>query len=133
MLENLEKHHIGIVVEETDIPAIEEKVGKKFHVDEQQGVRVIFEYDDFAKLYNEYIVREGRAKNYELGFNHLCLNVKNKAHLDEVHGYLMEKKIAFRLTFPEKSGSEECGFVAFYKHKDLGIVEFNVLDYEDFK
>ena len=91
----------------------------------------MFIYDEELGLYREYIVKEGRAKNYEFGLNHICFNVDNVKSLNSIHKYLTTNQLAFRLTFPEKSGSEECNYIVFYKHKDFGIIEFNILSYED--
>ena len=46
--------------------------------------------------------------------------------MEEVHAFLRGEKMGFRLTFPERSGSKECGMISFYQIHNLGIVEFNV-------
>lgn len=126
MLDKLKKHHLGFVVSPESVASLEKKFGKPFHVDSIQGVRVVFLWNEMMGLYEEYFTAEGRAKNYALGFNHICFEVPSREKMDEIDAYLREKKRGFRLTFLERSGSKECGLVCFYKVQDQGIVEFNI-------
>lgn len=127
MLDRLEKHHLGVVVEPAQVPELETRWGKAFHTDATQGVRVCFRRDDEMGLMVEYFTREGRAARYPTGFHHICYTVPSLQHLEEIHAFLTEKKLGFRLTFPERSGSvEECGMVCFYQIRHVGMVEFNI-------
>lgn len=131
MISTLEKHHIGIAISKEAMPYLEKKFNKHFHFDEIQGVHVLFVQDEDLGFYKEFITIEGRAKNYNNGMHHICFNVPNKQTFHEIQQYIKDNKLGFRLTFPEKSGSIECNFICFYSHRDLGIIEFNILDYND--
>lgn len=131
MISSLEKHHIGIAVSMDKMPILEKRHNKSFHYDEIQGVHVLFHQDDELGIYKEFITIEGRAKNYKEGMHHICFNITNKDEFKEIQQYIKDNKLGFRLTFPEKSGSAECNFICFYSHRDLGIIEFNILDYND--
>lgn len=126
MLDKLKKHHLGFVVAPDSVPMLEKKFGKSFHSDAIQGISVCFLWNEATGLYDEYFTAEGRAKNYALGFNHICYEVPSNEKLDEFDAYLRENKLGFRLTFLERSGSQECGMVCFYKIEDQGIVELNI-------
>jgi hypothetical protein len=126
MLDGLKKHHIGIVVPPERVPELEERFGKRFHLDAVQGVRVCFRWNPEFGLYEEYFTAEGRASKYKPGFSHVCYEVESREKMDEIDAFLRREKLGFRLTFLEPSGSEECGLVAFYKIRNMGIVEFNV-------
>lgn len=126
MLENLKKHHIGIVIDPDSITRIESRLEKNFHLDREQGVRVCFHWNSDLGLYEEYITREGKAKNYSLGFHHICYEVPSISVMAEVHQYIKENRLGFRLGLPVMSGSEECGQIVFYKLKNNGIVEFTI-------
>ena len=126
MLDKLKKHHLGFVVAPESVPALEKKFGKSFHLDSIQGVKVVFIWNESMGLYEEYFTSEGRAKNYPLGFNHICFEIGSKEQLDQIDGWLRANKLGFRLTFLERSGSKECGMVCFYKVQNLGVVEFNI-------
>ncbi|HIJ82739.1 MAG: hypothetical protein HW380_2372 [Magnetococcales bacterium] len=127
MLDRLKKHHLGVVIEEDKIPILEKMAGRSFIFDELQGVRVLFVKDQLLGLYQEYILREGRAVKYPLGFHHVCYQVDSMEHMNQIHDFLTKKHLGFRLTFPESSGSLECGMITFYQIRNIGMVEFNIL------
>ena len=128
MLNNLEKHHIGIIVSPTDILSIEQEYGKKFHIDKVQGSRVMFVDDEELGIYKELIVQEGRAKNIPTGFYHVCYSVDNKNELDTLELFIKEKKIGYPITQLEKSGSKECGWIKFFFIKNFGFIEINLIN-----
>ena len=128
MLNNLEKHHIGIIVSPKDIPSIEQEYGKKFHIDKIQGSRVMFVEDEELGIYKELIVQEGRAKNIPTGFYHVCYSVDSKNELDKLELFIKEKKLGYPVTQLEKSGSKECGWVKFFFIKNFGLIEINLID-----
>ena len=128
MLNNLEKHHIGIIVSPKDIPSIEQEYGKKFHIDKIQGSRVMFVEDEELGIYKELIVQEGRAKNIPTGFYHVCYSVDNKNELDTLELFIKEKKLGYPITQLEKSGSKECGWIKFFFIKNLGFIEINLIN-----
>tara|TARA_Y100001954_G_scaffold208736_1_gene233311 strand:- start:1251 stop:1652 length:402 start_codon:yes stop_codon:yes gene_type:complete len=130
MLDGLDKHHIGIVIDLEKKKELESRWNVSFHKDELQGVQVLFVKDEELGIYREYITNEGRAKNYNLGLHHICYNAKDNDHFKDIHTYLCSERRGVRLTFPEKSGSEECNYVAFYLLRGFGVVEINILDYE---
>ena len=130
MLDTLEKHHIGIVIDLEKKSELEHKWDVSFHRDETQGVQVLFVQDEELGIYKEYITKEGRAKNYELGLHHICYNAKDHKEFQNIHKYLCSERRGMRLTFPEKSGSKECNYVAFYLLRGFGVVEINILDYK---
>ena len=127
MLSQLSKHHIGIIVSLKDIPSIEQKYGKKFHIDKIQGSRVMFVKDSELGIYKELIVQEGRAKNIPTGFYHVCYSVDNKNELDTLELFIKEKKLGYPITQLEKSGSKECGWIKFFFIKNLGFIEINLI------
>ena len=127
MLSQLSKHHIGIIVSLKDIPSIEQKYGKKFHIDKIQGSRVMFVEDEELGIYKELIVQEGRAKNIPTGFYHVCYSVDNKNELDTLELFIKEKKLGYPITQLEKSGSKECGWIKFFFIKNLGFIEINLI------
>ena len=127
MLNNLDKHHIGVIVSPKDIPSIEQEYGKKFHIDKIQGSRVMFVEDEELGIYKELIVQEGRAKNIPTGFYHVCYSVDNKNELDTLELFIKEKKIGYPITQLEKSGSKECGWIKFFFIKNLGFIEINLI------
>ena len=127
MLNNLEKHHIGIIVSPKDILSIEQEYGKKFHIDKIQGSRVMFVEDAELGIYKELIVQEGRAKNIPTGFYHVCYSVDNKNELDTLELFIKEKKLGYPITQLEKSGSKECGWIKFFFIKNLGFIEINLI------
>ena len=128
MLNNLEKHHIGIIVSPKDILAIEQEYGKKFHIDKIQGSRIMFIEDEELGIYKELIVQEGRAKNIPIGFYHVCYSVDNKNELDKLELFIKEKKLGYPITQLEKSGSKECGWIKFFFIKNLGFIEINLIN-----
>lgn len=81
MFSQLRKHHIGIIIDPAEIPSLEKKYYKKFHVDKIQGTRVMFVEDRELGIYKGLIVQEGRAKSIPVGFYHVCYSVDNKNEL----------------------------------------------------
>jgi hypothetical protein len=126
MLERLEKHHLGFIVPVSSKKSIEEHTGKKFIFDSIQKCHVLFEYQPILKIYFEYICQEGRALKQDIGFAHICYNVKNLLQLEEIESLIKKDKLGFKVTQLEKSGSEECGHVVFFFLKKFGLVEFNL-------
>ena len=128
MLNNLLKHHIGIIVSPKDLLSIEQEYGKKFHIDKIQGTRVMFVEDLQLGIYKELIVQEGRAKNIPIGFYHVCYSVESKNELDKFELFIKEKKLGYPVTQLEKSGSKECGWVKFFYIKIFGFIEINLIN-----
>ena len=128
MLDQLIKHHIGIIVQPKDIPLLESKYSKKFHIDDIQETRVMFVMDQELKIYKEFIVQEGRAKNISTGFYHVCYSINNGNELDKVTLFIREKKLGYPVTQLEKSGSKECGWVQFFFIKNFGLIELNLIN-----
>jgi len=129
MLPDLEINHIGVVIECDDVSEIESQTGAAFVWDDKQGVLVCFVRDERLGFFVEYITREGRASNYNLGFNHVCYNVQSSKLMSQMHEEIIDNKIGIRLTLPEKSAAEDyCNLVTFYKLFGIGIVEYNILD-----
>ena len=104
---NLKLNHIGIVIDSKEMSDFDEK----FIFDPIQSVHVLFKYSKINKCYIEYITREGRAKNYLIGFNHLCYDLENEDHLSKIHRYIINNDLGIRLTLLEKSVSDNCNFV----------------------
>jgi len=127
MFDILEKHHIGIIIPNDQMEKIEEKLNRKFSMDEIQGTRVLFEKDELLGFYKEYIVKEGKVKNSPLGFAHICYNVENLSKLTEIENFIKENKLGLQLSELVKSGSNECGWIKFYFIKNHGVIELNVL------
>ena len=127
MIKNLAKHHIGIIIDPQDILSIEQKYSNKFHKDNIQKTRVMFVFDNELKIYKEFVVKEGRAKNIAPGLYHTCFSVECKNDLDNLEKNIKEKKMGYPITKLEKSGSKECGYVKFFFLKNYGLVEFNLL------
>ena len=128
MLKQLLKHHIGIIVHPKEIPSLEKKYNKKFHLDEIQNTRVMFIMDNELNLYKELIVQEGRAKNISTGFYHVCYSIESKNDLDTLKLFIKEKKLGYPVTQLEKSGSKECGWVQFFFIKNFGLIELNLIN-----
>jgi len=128
MLNQLKKHHIGIIIDPNEVPSLEKKYCKKFHVDKLQDTRVMFVEDAELKIYKEFIVREGRARNIPTGFYHVCYSVNNKKELDTLELFIKEKKLGYPVTQLEKSGSKECGWIKFFLIKNFGFIEINLID-----
>tara|TARA_B100001057_G_scaffold446114_1_gene484380 strand:+ start:12418 stop:12813 length:396 start_codon:yes stop_codon:yes gene_type:complete len=124
---NLKINHIGIIINSED----KNKFSEKFLYDPIQKVEVLFKFSQINNCFIEYITREGRAKNYELGFNHMCYNVENRKNLNKIHEYIITNNLGIRLTLPEKSISLNCNYVTFYKLKFFNNIEFNIKDYSD--
>ena len=127
MLKLLSIHHLGLIISEKDVSLFEEKYSNKFHYDEIQGTRVMFNYDVELGFYKEFIVKEGRAKNQPIGFYHLCYSLEDVKQLEKLELYIKERKLGYPVTKLEKSGSSECGWVIFYFLKNFGFTEFNLL------
>lgn len=130
MFDRLKKHHLGFVIAVEDRPRIESHFNKVFTYDHVQGTHVLFIYDKIARIYVEYICREGRVKYHEPGFAHICYTVKSNAELEQVEQFIHDKKMGFKLTDLEQSGSEECNHVKFYYLKHLGVIELNLVPME---
>ena len=128
MLNQLNKHHIGIIIDPKEVLSLEKKYCKKFHVDKIQDTRVMFVEDPELGIYKELIVREGRAKNISTGFYHVCYSVDNKNALDTLELFIKEKKLGYPVTQLEKSGSKECGWIKFFFIKNFGFIEINLID-----
>jgi len=127
-LNSLKINHFGIVVPVNETKIIENEYGEKFVWDEIQGVSVCFVWDKRLNYYCEFITQEGRAKNYALGFNHICYNVEDHASMTTLHKEIIQQKQGIRLTLPEISPTKNCNLVSFYKLNNIGIVEFNILN-----
>ena len=128
MLNNLEKHHIGIIIDPTEIPSLEKKYLKKFNLDKIQGTRVMFVKDSELGIYKELIAQEGRAKNIPTGFYHICYSVHNRNELARLESFIKENKLGYPVTQLEKSGSKECGWVKFFFIKNFGFIEINLIN-----
>ena len=127
MLDELKKHHIGIIVSDEQRKKIEKRLKRKFNMDKTQGTRVLFEKDPYLGFYKEYIVKEGRVKYIPLGFAHICYDVKNQSELNKIENFIDQNELGLQITKLEKSGAEECGWVKFYFIKNHGIIELNLL------
>ena len=128
MFDSLKKHHIGIIITENQKVQIESIYKKEFITDTIQGTRVLFLKEPSKSLLLEYIVQEGRAKNLQLGFGHICYSVENKKLLLEVESYIKLNKLGYPVTKLDKSGSKECNWIKFFFIKNFGLIEFNVED-----
>ena len=128
MLNQLKKHHIGIIINPKEIPFLEKKYSKIFHLDKTQGTRVMFVRDSELGIYKELIAKEGRAKNIPTGFYHVCYSVDDKNELDKLELFIKKKKLGYPITQLEKSGSKECGWVKFFFIKNFGFIEINLIN-----
>ena len=128
IFKDLNLNHIGIIIPKNKTNFIESKTSKRFIQDNIQGVSVCFVWDETLDTYKEFITREGRAKNYPLGFNHLCFDIKNIKEMKELHKKIIKNQLGLRLTLPEPSPTKQCNIVTFYKLYGLGIFEFNILE-----
>jgi hypothetical protein len=126
MIETLEKHHVGIIVKPDDVSEIEKAHSCKFSSDCIQGTRVCMISQPYFQIPVEFIVKEGRASNYDLGFHHICYQVADQQELENFRDFIKEKKIGFRLTKLEESPLEECNRVMFFTMSKIGIIEINV-------
>ena len=124
---DLKPNHIGIIIPLEMKGLLEKESGESFIEDEIQGVSVCFIWDEYMKIYKEYITQEGRAKNYQLGYNHICFDVNSQQEMNKLHRTFLKKRIGVRLTLPEPSPTKQCNIVTFYKIVGMGIVEFNIL------
>jgi hypothetical protein len=122
----LKKHHLGIVVLSEKIESIEDNFSKKFILDTNQGTRVCIVRQPYFKLPIEYIAKEGKASNYDIGFHHVCYQLRDIQELEKFKEYIKEKKIGYRLTPLLESPTEECNHVMFFVLGELGIIEINV-------
>jgi hypothetical protein len=122
-------NHVGIVVPTKDVQELEMEFDTCFVRDETQGCCVLFAFDNKLKTYKEFITQEGRAIKYDLGFHHVCYDLKDFLEYKYLHTQLIASGANVRLTMPEKSAAENnCNFVSFYFIQNIGIVEFNILD-----
>jgi len=128
VFDRLNKHHIGIIITENQKVQIESIYNKEFITDTIQGTRVLFLKEPSKSLLLEYIVQEGRAKNLQLGFGHICYSVENKKLLLEVESYIKLNKLGYPVTKLDKSGSKECNWIKFFFIKNFGLIELNVED-----
>ena len=124
---DLKPNHIGIIIPLEMKGLLEKESSESFIEDEIQGVSVCFIWDEYMKIYKEYITQEGRAKNYQLGYNHICFDVNSQQEMNKLHRTFLKKRIGVRLTLPEPSPTKQCNIVTFYKIVGMGIVEFNIL------
>tara|TARA_B100000678_G_C17939439_1_gene394659 strand:- start:10 stop:408 length:399 start_codon:yes stop_codon:yes gene_type:complete len=124
---DLKPNHIGIIIPLEMKGLLEKESGESFIEDKIQGVSVCFIWDEYMKIYKEYITQEGRAMNYQLGYNHICFDVNSQQEMNKLHKTFLKKRIGVRLTLPEPSPTKQCNIVTFYKIVGMGIVEFNIL------
>lgn len=124
---DLPLHHIGYIIPTRKVKRFENLYNKKFHFDKIQGVRVMFVKDNSKNELTEYIVKEGKSKNQNLGFNHLCFSVKNMKSLKKIELKIKYDNLGFPISRLVKSGSKECNYIKFYYFKNIGIFEFNLL------
>ena len=127
LFNDLKPNHIGIIIPLEMKGLLEKESGESFIEDKIQGVSVCFIWDEYMKIYKEYITQEGRAKNYQLGYNHICFDVNSEQEMNQLHKTFLKKRIGVRLTLPEPSPTKQCNIVTFYKIVGMGIVEFNIL------
>ena len=127
-IKELTPNHIGIVISQKFKETILEEKRGEFVEDPIQGVEVCFIWDEEMQIYKEFITQEGRARNYKIGYNHICFDIDTKTELQSFHKQLIKSKLGIRLTLPEPSPTKQCNIVSFYKIKGLGIVEFNILE-----
>ena len=127
LFKDLKINHIGIIISIDMKNKIEVESGELFLDDKIQGVSVCFVWDERMNLYREYITQEGRAKNYSIGYNHICYDVKSSNEMDKLHIKILKNRMGVRLTLPEPSPVKQCNIVTFYKIFGLGIFEFNIL------
>jgi hypothetical protein len=125
---DLKVNHIGIIINRDLMHSIEKESGNFFIEDKIQGVWVCFVWDNSLKLFKEYITKEGRVKNAQVGFNHVCYDIISQVEMNNLHNILLKNRIGIRLTLPEPSPSDQCNIVTFYKIIGCGIVEFNILE-----
>ncbi|MAM05065.1 MAG: hypothetical protein CMD06_03800 [Flavobacteriales bacterium] len=124
----LDPNHIGIIIPCEIKNKIEKDSGNFFVEDKIQGVSVCFVWDESMNIFKEYITQEGRAKNYKLGYNHICFDIDTHHEMRKLHKKILKSRLGVRLTLPEPSPTKQCNIVTFYKILGLGIVEFNILD-----
>lgn len=126
MLKSMVKHHLGIVVTPDNVSVVEETFSVKFISDSIQGTRVCMVSQPYFQIPIEYIVKEGRASNYDVGFHHVCYQTRDMNELEEFKKYIKENKIGYRLTHLEISPTAQCNRVIFFFLHKLGIIEINV-------
>ena len=119
-------HHIGIAVLEPTFTKFAEN--RDFNIDEKQGVKTIFEWNNTFDCYIEYFTISGRAKNYKPGFNHICYQLESRVEFHELMDFWKNTNLGVQVTEIERSGSKECNFVVFCFLSGLGMVEFNIND-----
>ena len=130
MFSQLNKHHIGIIIDPKEIPSLEKKYSKIFNVDKTQGTRVMFVKDAELGIFKEFIVQEGRAKNIPTGFYHVCYSVENKNELEKLELFIKEKKLGYPVTQLEKSII--CYDNQFYKLGNTAIKIYDILAHDVF-
>ena len=128
LINDLNVNHIGIVIPLQMQGKIEDISQQAFIKDKIQGVSVCFVWDEEMKIYREYITQEGRAKDYPLGYNHICYDIESLEKMGQLHKNILKSKLGVRLTLPDPSPTKQCNIVTFYKLTGLGIFEFNILD-----
>jgi hypothetical protein len=128
LLGGLKINHIGIVIDPGMREIIEKESGEYFIEDKVQGVSVCFVWDNYMKVFKEYITREGRAKNYNIGFSHICYDVSSQDAMNSLHKEIISKKIGIRLSLPEASPTKNCNIVTFYNMFAVGLVEYNIVN-----
>ena len=128
LFEDLKLNHIGIIIPIDMKNQIEVESGEFFLEDKIQGVSVCFVWDESLKLYKEYITQEGRAKNYSIGYNHICYDINSFDEMNKLHSNILKRRMGIRLTLPEPSPTKQCNIVTFYKLFGLGVFEFNILN-----
>lgn len=126
MIKSLEKHHVGVIVAPDDVPRIESSFSGKFIPDNIQGTRICMTSLPYFQLPVEFIVKEGRATNYDLGFHHVCYQVEDSRALEDLRSFIKDNRMGFRLTKLEESPLKECNKVMFFVLHQIGIIEVNV-------
>ena len=126
MIKTLEKHHVGIIVEPDDVKNIETAFAGEFVFDSNQGTRVCMTFQPYFQIPVEFIVKEGRASNYDLGFHHVCYQVKDDQELENLSKFIKENRMGFRLTKLEESPLDKCNKVMFFVLHRVGIIEIDV-------
>ena len=112
---DLKPNHIGIIIPLEMKGLLEKESGESFIEDKIQGVSVCFIWDEYMKIYKEYITQEGRAKNYQLGYNHICFDVNSQQEMNKLHKTFLKKRIGVRLTLPEPSPTNSAILLLFIR------------------
>ena len=96
-INELNVNHIGIVIPVDMKEKIEGISQETFIEDKIQGVSVCFVWDEDMKIYREYITQEGRAKDYSLGYNHICYDVESSEKMNQLHKHILKSKLGLSL------------------------------------